>query len=56
MLEKVKVATVPGEDFGLSGGGHIRLCFGKSEEEITEGMKRITKYFHTYPPGTSKVH
>ena len=45
MLEKVKVATVPGDDFGVGGKGHIRLCFGKTEEEIEEGMKRIESYF-----------
>lgn len=45
MLERVKVATVPGDDFGLGGKGHIRLCFGKSESDIDEGMKRLTKYF-----------
>ena len=45
ILEKMKVATVPGDDFGPGGYAHIRLCFGKSEEEIEEGMKRITRYF-----------
>ena len=48
MLEKTKVAAVPGEEFGIGGKGHIRLCFGKSEEEIIEGMERISKYFKTF--------
>jgi aminotransferase len=45
ILEKSKVAVVPGDDFGLGGKGHIRLCYGKSEEEIKEGMKRLIRYF-----------
>ncbi|MDA1317500.1 MAG: pyridoxal phosphate-dependent aminotransferase [bacterium] len=45
ILEKAKVAVVPGDDFGAGGKGHIRLCFGKSEEEIIEGMKRLEQYF-----------
>jgi aspartate/methionine/tyrosine aminotransferase len=52
MLEKVKLAAVPGSDFGIGGNGRIRLCFGKSEDEIREGMKRLKiylkKYTHTH--------
>lgn len=44
VLQKAKVAIVPGIDFGPGGEGHIRICFGKSEEEIIEGMKRLGKY------------
>lgn len=45
LLEKAKVGTVPGDDFGSGGQGHIRICFGKSEKEIEEGMKRMHAYF-----------
>lgn len=48
MLEKAKVASVPGEEFGPGGEGHIRLCFGKSEGEITEGMRRLLLYFRKH--------
>lgn len=48
ILEKTKVATVPGEEFGNGGEGHIRLCFSKSEEEIVEGMRRLLLYFKNY--------
>lgn len=44
ILEKAKVAVVPGDEFGTGGEGHIRLCFGKSEREILEGMQRFTSY------------
>ncbi len=46
MLERVGLAVVPGEEFGPGGEGHIRLCFGKSEEEIREGMSRMKRYFN----------
>lgn len=48
MLEKAKVATVPGDEFGLGGQGHIRLCFGKQEEDIKEGMRRLINYFNNF--------
>lgn len=35
------VVAVPGDDFGLGGEGHIRLCFGRSEADILQGMQRI---------------
>jgi aminotransferase len=45
ILEKVQLATVPGVAFGPSGEGHLRLSFGRSEEDIVEGMKRLDAYF-----------
>lgn len=45
ILKREKVAVVPGDEFGLGGEGHIRLCFGKREAEIIEGMKRLVMYF-----------
>ena len=45
ILEKAKVALVPGIDFGLGGESHVRLCFGKSVTEIREGIKRLAHYF-----------
>ena len=48
ILDKVKLAVVPGEDFGPGGEGHIRLCFGRSKNEIIEGMERLKQYFHRY--------
>lgn len=46
ILNKVQVAVVPGSDFGPGGEGHIRLCFGRSVEDITEGMQRLTYYLN----------
>jgi aminotransferase len=42
---KSGVVVVPGEAFGPGGEGHLRLCFGRSEQSVNEGMKRIKRYF-----------
>jgi len=44
MLREVGLTTVPGREFGPGGEGHVRLCFGRSEEEIEDGMVRMKKY------------
>jgi len=45
LLEKARVAVVPGIAFGPSGEGHIRLSFGRSEKDIEEAFNRIDKLF-----------
>jgi aminotransferase len=45
LLNKAKLATVPGSEFGPGGESHFRLCFGRSEQDIIEGMNRLKKYF-----------
>lgn len=44
MIEKEKVALVPGNAFGNDFDGYVRLCFGRSEEDIREGLQRFKKY------------
>jgi aspartate aminotransferase len=39
LLEKVRVVTVPGRDFGME--GHLRLSFCGAMREVTEGIERI---------------
>lgn len=39
LLEKVRVVTVPGQDFGME--GHLRLSFCGTVKEIKEGLERI---------------
>lgn len=46
MLEQVGLAVVPGVAFGPEGENHIRLSFGRSREDIVEGLRRLTKYFN----------
>jgi aspartate/methionine/tyrosine aminotransferase len=44
LLEKEHVALVPGSDFGAGGESHIRLCFGRSKEDIIKGMEGLTRF------------
>lgn len=39
LLEKVRVVTVPGREFGME--GHLRLSFCGTIKDITEGLERI---------------
>ncbi|MBU0984080.1 MAG: pyridoxal phosphate-dependent aminotransferase [candidate division Zixibacteria bacterium] len=39
LLDKARVVTVPGVEFGME--GHLRLSYCGSVKEITEGVKRI---------------
>lgn len=48
LLEKAKVATVPGSAFGPSGENHIRICFGRSEDDINTAFDRLDKFFDNH--------
>lgn len=39
LLDKVRVVTVPGKEFGME--GHLRISFCGTLKEITEGVQRI---------------
>ncbi len=39
LLERVRVVTVPGKEFGME--GHLRISFCGTIKEITEGLERI---------------
>jgi len=39
LLEKVRVVTVPGKEFGME--GHLRLSYCGAQKDITEGVERI---------------
>ena len=41
LLEKAKVAVMPGSVFGASGEGHLRFSFATSLERIETGMDRM---------------
>jgi aspartate/methionine/tyrosine aminotransferase len=45
ILDQVKLAVVPGSAFGPAGEYHLRLSFGRKEEDITEGLNRLEQYF-----------
>lgn len=44
-LAHAGVVVLPGSAFGESGEGHVRLCFGRSEVSIDEGMRRLVGYY-----------
>lgn len=46
LIKKAHVATVPGSAFGQNGESHIRLSFGRSEDDINKAFDRIDKIFN----------
>jgi aminotransferase len=44
LLEKQKVAVVPGAAFGANGAGHVRACFATSYEQLIEACDRIERF------------
>lgn len=46
LLTEKHVAVVPGSEFGPSGEGFIRITCVKSNQELKEGIKRITQFVH----------
>lgn len=45
LIEKTKVALVPGIAFGPNGENHVRISFSRSEKDINEAFNRLKKYF-----------
>lgn len=45
LLLRARVALVPGSAFGRIGENHLRLCFGRSEEDIKKALGRMKEYF-----------
>ncbi len=48
LLKKTQLAVVPGKAFGSGGEGHIRICFGKSTEEVVKGLAKLKLYLNKY--------
>lgn len=44
LLEKVNLAVVPGIAFGPKGEHHLRLSFGRSRQDINEGLRRLSGF------------
>lgn len=47
LLEKEKVAVVPGNAFGESGEGFVRVSYAYSLKHLMEAIKRITHFLET---------
>lgn len=44
LLQEEKVAVVPGEAFGASGIGHIRIAYANSMSNLEEAMNRMERF------------
>jgi aminotransferase len=44
LLQKEKVAVVPGTAFGENGRGHVRACFATAYEQIIEACERMERF------------
>lgn len=44
LLHAKKVAVVPGDAFGASGEGHVRISYSYSVEHLTEALRRIEEF------------
>jgi len=45
LLDKIQVAVVPGAAFGPNGERHIRMSFGRSEDDINRAFDRMEELF-----------
>ncbi len=48
LLDEEKVAVVPGNAFGESGEGHIRISYASSLQQINEALNRIDNFVKRY--------
>lgn len=48
LLTEEKVVSVPGNAFGPSGEGYVRMCYATSMENLEEAIERITQFTHRY--------
>jgi aminotransferase len=44
LLTEEHVAVVPGDAFGPSGAGHVRMCYATSYEKLEEALRRIGRF------------
>ena len=44
LLREERVAAVPGNAFGPSGEGHVRMCYATSYEKLEEALVRIARF------------
>jgi len=51
LLQECHVATVPGEAFGSSGDGHLRLAYATDVGSIDEAFARMERFFTDGRPG-----
>ena len=47
LLEAERVAVVPGDAFGESGEGFVRISYSYSVNHLLEALKRIDRFLKT---------
>jgi aminotransferase len=50
LLREERVAVVPGNAFGPSGEGHVRMCYATSYEQLEEALVRIGRFVERARP------
>jgi aminotransferase len=50
LLREERVAVVPGNAFGPSGEGHVRMCYATAFEKIEEALVRIERFVERVRP------
>ena len=56
ILDRARVALVPGVAFGPTGEAHLRLSYGRRTEDIDEAFSRLADYFHRPRPRAPERH
>jgi aminotransferase len=44
LLREEKVAVVPGNAFGASGEGHVRICYATAMADLEEALARMARF------------
>jgi aminotransferase len=44
LLMEERVAVVPGDAFGPSGAGHVRMCYATAYDQLEEALRRIGRF------------
>lgn len=55
ILERARVALVPGVAFGPTGEAHLRICYARDEADVDRAFDRLTDYFAGRSPRTYSV-
>jgi aminotransferase len=54
LLEKEKVAVVPGTAFGRSGEGYLRISYASNMDKLKEAFLRIERFLKAIPKGGAR--
>lgn len=49
LIQHGRIGCVPGADFGPSGEGHMRFCFGRERQELTGALESMRAVFGRAP-------